>query len=567
MQKYFKMKKILISWICMLSFFTAFSQAPEWTNVLSGSILNVISALGADPQGNVFITGTFRDTTDFDPGSGVYEMSVTTGDDIYICKYSATGALIWAKQILGVMSASPMDMIVDQQGSILICGSFAGTTDFDPGTNVHEVSSNGSNDIFILKLDNDGNFVWVKSYGSTDYDYAKSIKTDNQGNVYFLGKFGQTIDMDPSNTHLVLTSQGFDDILVAKLDAMGNTTWAKSVGGTGIDYCQSIILDNNNNIIFSGSFINTVDFDPSAATFSLSSDSTDGFLCKFTNNGSFVWTKQFSGSGEATFTHLLCTNVNEIFAIADFNGPATFDNNGQTLTYSSFGESDLMLFKFDQNGNYVLGKQLGGDNFDFVTGIIDDGLGNPIIAGNFYQTSTFATGDPMILLSSQNFSDGFMVRYTSSLDVDEVIQYGNNNGTLYSADFVENNTGNAFWSGCFCGQMGFNPNQPDSTYSSVTNCAIFFSKWGNITGINDLIYNDRIVVYPSPSNGIFKIVSDRSLTNSEIRIYSSDGALVYHKKTENFQSEDICLKGITGTFIIMVSDEYSSYYCKTTITE
>lgn len=81
----------------------------------------------------------------------------------------------WAKSIGGILYENSMDIALDNEGNIYACGQFEGTIDFDPGPGVSNLTSKGFTDIFVLKLDSAGNFLWAKSMGGSSNDIGSPI--------------------------------------------------------------------------------------------------------------------------------------------------------------------------------------------------------------------------------------------------------------------------------------------------------------------------------------------------------------------------------------------------------
>ncbi len=137
-------------------------------------------------------------------------------------------------------------------------------------------------------------FQWAKQMGGASNDYGRSIVVDVSGNVISSGLFYGTADFDPGigTYSLTATSSNNQDIFISKLDASGNFTWAKNVGGVGTSYISSeeIALDGLNNIYVTGYFQGTVDFDPSAGTYTLSTSgpTNNGFILKLDASGNFI---------------------------------------------------------------------------------------------------------------------------------------------------------------------------------------------------------------------------------------------------------------------------------------
>ena len=155
-----------------------------------------------DAAGNVYTTGYFRGTVDFDPGPGTVELTSagTSSRDIFISKLDSGGNLVWAKAIGGVSNDFGWGIVADSSGNVYTTGDFVGTVDFDPGTGpseIFELASVGSSDIFISKLDSNGNFVGAWAMGGTADDYGYGIFVDTIGNIYATGYFKNTVDFDP----------------------------------------------------------------------------------------------------------------------------------------------------------------------------------------------------------------------------------------------------------------------------------------------------------------------------------------------------------------------------------
>ncbi|MCG8576664.1 MAG: hypothetical protein MI810_17430, partial [Flavobacteriales bacterium] len=130
---------------------------------------------------------------------------------------ASSGAIGWDKAY---------SITTDADGNTYTTGHFQGTVDFDPGSGEYDLASAGENDVFVQKLDADGNFVWALSFGGLFADRGRSIATDASGNVYLTGFFDGTVDFDPGSGDFDLTSEGDRDVFLQKLDASGNFEWA-----------------------------------------------------------------------------------------------------------------------------------------------------------------------------------------------------------------------------------------------------------------------------------------------------------------------------------------------------
>ena len=251
------MKKLLLLSICLVAAVLANAQMPKltWAKSIGGSSYYRGSSIKVDASGNVYTTGNFTGTADFDPGSGTFNLTAdAAGGDIFISKLDASGNFIWAKSIGSIGNDVGSSISVDASGNVYITGYFAGfaggtaAADFDPGSGTFNLTSAGDADIFILKLDASGNFVWAKSMGGTTNEYGTSIALDASGNFYTTGSFQGTADFDPGTATFNLTSAGsagYSDIFISKFDTSGNFVWAKSMGDSTLhDAGTSIALDS-----------------------------------------------------------------------------------------------------------------------------------------------------------------------------------------------------------------------------------------------------------------------------------------------------------------------------------
>ena len=152
-----------------------------------------VVSMAVDSSGNVYTTGYFYDTVDFDPGAGTANLTSNGLYDVFVSKLDSSGNLVWAKQFGGTDAAKGLSIAVDSSGNVYTTGDFQGTVDFDPGAGTANLTSNGGRDVFVSKLDSSGNYLWAKSWGGgvdtglNDDDRGRSVAVDSSGNVYTTG--------------------------------------------------------------------------------------------------------------------------------------------------------------------------------------------------------------------------------------------------------------------------------------------------------------------------------------------------------------------------------------------
>jgi len=196
----------------------AFTQTLDWAKRIGGLKTEAAYGIVIDKAGNIYTTGFFGGTVDFDPGAGVSNLSALSDENIFIQKLDANGDFVWAKSMLGTLESRAYIMALDSAGDVYVTGYFKGTVDFDPNAGTTNITSNGENDLFVLKLSSTGNLVWVKAMGGTDVEIALGISVDAMGNVFTSGGFSDTVDFDPGVGVSNLISKGSTDIFIQKLN-------------------------------------------------------------------------------------------------------------------------------------------------------------------------------------------------------------------------------------------------------------------------------------------------------------------------------------------------------------
>ena len=384
-----------------------------WVKQMGGAFADYGYSIVTDDLGNVYTTGNFHDSVDFDPGSGS-DILVANGDiteeDIFIQKLDANGNLVWVKQIGGLFRDSGNSIDIDELGNIYIAGLFSDQVDFDPGIATNTVNSNGDTDIFILKLDNNGNFVWVKTMGGPMEDQGRCIDVDSQGNSHVTGMFEMTVDFDPTQGPNTLTSNGLEDVFVLKLDVDGNLNWVNSISGPQSDVCIAICHDNFGNVITTGHFQDSTDLDPSSMEqYSLSSGDYDVFVQKLNSDGQLVWAKTMGGSNIDKGVSLDADQFGNIYTTGIFNSPSIgFYSSSIDSTMISLGGYDSYIQKMDPNGNFQWAKQIGGADNQNSRYIHIDMYGNIYTTGWYRGIVDFDPGVDSSIFNSVGLNDIFL---------------------------------------------------------------------------------------------------------------------------------------------------------------
>ncbi len=415
------MKKIFISPLLILFIIHVGAQSPtlKWAKGSGGVADDFGKAIAVDKQGNVYTAGYFSGTADFNPSpSGKLNLSAAGEEDIFISKLDASGNLIWAKTIGGPSHDLCTSMTLDAVGNIYLCGSFYKTVDFDPSpAGKFNLSSDGAADIFILKLDSSGKFLWVRKMGGSAMDYGLSVAVDASGNVYSSGSFKETANFDPGEKKFNLDAEGNEDIFISKLTATGNFIWAKKIGGPLADELFSMAIDKTGKVYLTGSFRGTVDFDPGTTVFNLKPAGYDDiFVCKLDASGSFIWARGMGGTaGAGTGYAVAADESGNVFITGGFIGKVDFDPSGGVFNMTSTaGNFDAFILKLNSSGNLQWAKKAGGILDDIGHALALDASGNLYVLGVFSGTANLggpslsATGGVDIFMLEINTAGSFL---------------------------------------------------------------------------------------------------------------------------------------------------------------
>ena len=226
--------------------------------------------VAVDAAGNVYTTGQFTGSINFNPDAGGTPLTLTASqrEDVFVLKLTSSGALGWAQQAVSTnfAEATGFSIAVDSAQNVFVTGAFGlnvgNTATFGSTT----LTSGGATDSFVARLDVNGNWIWAKDFhgnasGGTSISNRSGIAVDAWDNVYTTGNFTGTVDFDPGTGVVSRTSQGASDGFVSKLDANGNFNWVNTFGSTGSDQGNKVAVDSAGLAVYVyGQYSGTVDF-------------------------------------------------------------------------------------------------------------------------------------------------------------------------------------------------------------------------------------------------------------------------------------------------------------------
>ncbi len=352
-----------------------------WAKGIGGKRNETPHCVTTDDSGNVYISGTFQDTVDFNPGTDINILSAV-GTNIFVLKFNSNGEFNWAKNIPVGNTYSHTSLVIDKNGDVIISGSFLITTDFDPGIGVYDMQpTNNSSTLFILKLNHQGDFIFAKKIGIGN-SYGMCL--DTSGNIYTTGTFDTTSDFDPDTTVYNLIRTAANTSYILKLNNNGNLLWVKGTAGQ----TSSISVDDSNNVYSIGTFRNKVYFNPNNPndTF-VSLGYTDFFILKLSLNGNYVWVDVFGGTLSEYALSINLDNLGNIYTIGSFGDVVDFDPGIGIVNYTSnTNGSDIFLLKLTSNGQFVNMIKMGGYGTDMGNDITINNNNSVVITGYIAST-------------------------------------------------------------------------------------------------------------------------------------------------------------------------------------
>ena len=377
-----------------------------WAKKMGGTGIERAYSIALDDQNNVYTTGGFTSSSaDFDPGPGVFLLfpGANTHDDIFVSKLDSNGNFVWAKRLGLSISAFAKAVAIDGEGNVVLSGDYLGG-DFDSGPDTTTLPIYGSHDIYVTKLDSDGNFIWAKGIGAGGIDEGFSVAVDNTGNIYFTDTFSSSADFDPGPEIFYLNNNGGRDILIVKIDAFGNFIWAKGIGGDRSDIGRSITTDNQGKIYITGEFHGDVDFDPGPGAFFLSGDGVIGssFISVLDEDGQFVWAGKLESNFNSRGRDIVTDVYANVYSVGNFTNVTDFDPSTASNFLTSVGNSDIYIHKLRQclfSAKIVNGPNLGlcyGDSLLLAAQL------NQNIPISNYKWSTGDTTESIVLLPDSN---------------------------------------------------------------------------------------------------------------------------------------------------------------------
>lgn len=522
-------------------FYQSFAQTFAWSNSIGGSGNEVGRSIVTDASGNVYTTGDFSGTVDFNPGAGTFNLTSSGTFSGFVQKLDANGNFVWAMALDGASTCRGIKLATDPSGNVYVTGFFTGIVDFDPGpgTDFHDAGSTVFRDYFILKLNSSGNFVWAHTFGAANEATGSDVAIDAQNNVIIVGHFSNTVDFDPSAGMDTLSANN-EDIFIHKLDSAGNHLWVRSLNSPSDDGPDGVSVDASGNIYVTGMFSLTIDFDPGSGTdmFTSGAMGWNGFLLKLNAAGNYAWAKQFySNQYSKGLATSVCSN-GDILVTGIFRD--TLDTNPGTGSsfVTSNGGLDIFAFRFSNTGNVIWNKTMGGPMDDYGREIEEDASGNIFLAGQFSDTVDFDPGAGISLFNSLGNADIFVQQLNGSGGYISLMQMGGTDNESAQAIACANNA--IYITGQYAGSVDLNPFLATAAHTAVGSTDFFVIKLnGSPNSLAEVSKGINAFLYPNPTAGKFFIEGISWDIVQDISLYTISGQKITFDTTNLASNKEV----------------------------
>jgi len=479
------MKRLILTCLLIITGSLILAQTPDWlwVNRAGGGHtedfnVDTGKSIAIDNQGNNYLTGEFYGTGQF----GITTLISNGLRDIFIAKLDSRGNWLWAISFGGVADDSGWNIAVDDSCNIYVTGFFTGIVNFATA----QLSSNDYCDVFVCKLNTNGNLLWVAQTEATDSSVGMSVTVDNAHNVYVSGDFKGVANF---GTLSPLDDEGMGKLFIAKLNANGNWLWVKQTNGMNSSSVASdIVLDSTGYLYLTGCFQGSADF----GTTHLSSSSMITFIAKMDCNGNWLWVRTTDGIYPNIGYSINLDIFSNIFLTGMFMNIITFCE----FSVVSNGRYDIYVAKMDTSGNFHWLVNAGGPYWDSGKGVSVDNFGNIYVTGYFSGSASLGT----IILPTIGSDDVLVAKLSSNGNWIWAKGIG---GSGYDIPYgiASDNTGNVCITGYFNSAASLGP---DSLIVNGTG-SIFIAKLntGEVSVDDDIMPNNSSLsflsnAYPNP---------------------------------------------------------------------
>ncbi|WP_417599904.1 T9SS type A sorting domain-containing protein [Owenweeksia hongkongensis] len=554
-----------LTWCFILSLLTPttiISQPKRtWLQTVSNSGSSTIHTIDTDTSGNIYVSGIFSGTCDFDPGPSTHFETIAN-KGFFIYKLDSNHILQWVTVTEGLGRARFGQMSVSDNGEVALTGGFFGTNnDFDPKGNGLYLHCSGGLSAFIAKWDSSGSFRWAYAFDAGGDQYGTAVDFDAFGNLIVTGRYVFSIDFDPGPDSVILHASPFGSCFVLKFTIQGNLTWAKEIRGSGAEASSALMVASNGDILIGGEYSESADFDPNSTTYFLTTGSVQnlkGFVVRWTADGNFIWVKPSGG-----LVYSLDEDLNNnIVASGTFWGTSDFSPTPTKHELTSLGGvGNGFTHKLRPNGDMVwVRNTCPATGFGTTSKIITDDASNIYTTGSYAGTAYFGPANSRQIIPTRGQDD----TYISKLDSNGVFKWVKTigySGSAYGGAILNTNPGEVYFSVNFDSSIDVDITASDSIITSAGGKDFVILRLEeNLSSIGQIESNQigqEVSIFPNPTNGSLTLSIQHKSELLIINIYNYLGKKLSEQSFFNKRQFGLNILGAPGLYYIEIISDNS----------
>ncbi len=392
----------------------------EWVRTFGATGSDSLSAIAIGADGTIVATGAVarpRDDdhtgsanqrVDLDPTDGVDEHPLRGMDDVYVICLDHDGAFQWARSFGGPFREEGDDISISESGAITVIGEFIETVDFDPGPGVQERTAEAEADVFVVRLDTEGRFVWVQLLLGDSRAEAASITAGPEGSAVISGYFSDTLDFDPGEQSVQHRSEGMPDGFIVSLDELGRHRWVQTIRCEDGAIVEDVAQASTAEVYATGAIFGLAEFGHGDDEVPRSSRAQgDVFVAAFSADGDLRWARVFPGTGEDTGeTATILAQGNLLIATGYFEKRIEFGEGQGAERFRSLRGASFMVW-ISKEGDHRRSAIWEGVRIRDITA---DGDGSLVIVGSLTGSADLDPGEASLDQASRGDRDAFILR-------------------------------------------------------------------------------------------------------------------------------------------------------------
>lgn len=311
--------------------------------------------------------------------------------------------------------------------------------------------------------------AWSYGWGSTDFDPTPIITVDQAGNVFSAAFFDTPLDVDPGPGMVTITPTPFTrESYITMIDSAGQFQWVIILRSSSIINIRDILADRQGNLLCTGDFSGTADFDPGPGMFQLTStgSASEVFVLKLSADGHFIWANATQGTGQKYGYEIATDSMGFVYCAGIFTGSGDFDTGSGTEIFTAAGFVDGFVSKFDADGQFIWSRHHAG-NFQVGIFALDvDSKGNIYFGGAFDDRRDFDPGPDSLILTATGAWDAFFEKWDTDGNLLWVHTYSNG-ADNYVFDMKVDTADQLFITGYYSGTLDFDPGPQSSSHTAI----------------------------------------------------------------------------------------------------